>query len=53
MRVWLRSGDVEAEIQVRLPFNPDVLHELCNRATELVITQRAADLVVIDDPEAP
>lgn len=46
MKVWVKSGDTEAEVTLRAGYSPDVLRDACNRVTELVITQRAADLVL-------
>lgn len=46
MKVWLKAGEVEAEIQVRGSYQPDVLVDICHRASELVITQRVTELVV-------
>lgn len=43
MKVWAKVEDIEAEVTVRAPFSPDVLHELCNRVSELILTQRVAD----------
>jgi hypothetical protein len=42
MKVFLSTGDVTVEFKVKSPYSPDVLEDMCHRANELLIQQRAA-----------
>lgn len=42
MRVWVRAEELEVEISDKQQrFSPDVLADWCNRANDLMVSQRA------------
>ncbi len=52
MKVFLSVEDITAEIKVDGNYQPDVLTDICHRATELVTQQRITSLVVeVEDSE--
>ena len=54
MKVFLSFGDATAELKVDGPYSPDILSDVCHRAAELIIQQRAATVALeVEDAEPP